>query len=181
MESTLLAAALLLARFAAPPIAGAVELTRPRLQRDLPPALRNQLTEALSDEAESYLNAEEDKKSRGQPYVDLQPQFEYLPNYGSHGHLVVSAKLGGAEYIPAKSGVGKGAATGRLKYLVFTYSLVKGKWVERDKPRWETQDLGVKAAKQMTTAAERAERRKAAAARAKAHASPTPPAPSTKP
>ena len=152
------------------PVVWAVDLAHPRQQRDLPPTLRNQLTETLSDEAQSFLNAEDQKKSRNEAYVDLQPQFEYLPNYGPGGRLVVSAKLGGAEYIAPKSGVGKGTATGKLKYLVFTYSLVKGKWIELNKPRWQTQDLGPKAAKKMTEAVERAEKYKAAQERAKERA-----------
>ncbi|HXR24927.1 MAG TPA: hypothetical protein VN742_06170 [Candidatus Binataceae bacterium] len=163
---TLLAAAAIALALSWPPAALAVDLSHPRQQRDLTPALRDQLTETISDEASPFLNAEDEKKSRNEPYVDLQPQFEYLPNYGPGGHLVVSAKLGGAEYVPPKSRVGKGTSTGKLKYLVFTYSLVKGKWVELNKPRWETQDLGPKAAKKMTAAAERAEKYKAAQAQA---------------
>jgi len=149
-----------------PVAASAVDLSHPRQQHDLTPALRDQLTDTLSDEASTFLNAEDEKKSRNEPYVDFQPQFQYLPNYGPGGRVVVSAKLGGAEYVPPKSGVGKGTATGKLKYLVFTYSLVKGKWVELNKPKWETQDLGPKAAKKMTAAAERAEKYKAAQAQA---------------
>ncbi len=148
------------------PAVWAVDLAHPRQQRDLTPALRTELTETLSDEAQSFLNAEDEKKSAHEAYVDLQPQFEYLPNYGPEGRLVVSAKLGGAEYLPPKSGVGKGTATGKIKYLVFTYSLVKGKWVELNKPRWESQALGPQAAKKMTEAAVRAEKYKAAQERA---------------
>jgi len=164
---TLFAAVAIALALSWPRAALAVDLSHPRQQRDLTPALRDQLTETISDEASNYLNAEDEKKSSNKPYVDFQPQFQYLPNYGPGGHLVVSAKLGGAEYVPPKGGgVGKGTATGKLKYLVFTYSLVKGKWVELNKPRWETQDLGAKAAKKMTAAAERAEKYKAAQAQA---------------
>ena len=149
--------------------APAADLSHPRQQRDLTPALRDQLTNTLSDEASNYLNTEDEKKSRNEAYVDLQPQFEYLPNYGPGHRLVVSAKLGGAEYIPPKGGgPGKGTATGKLKYLVFTYQLVNGKWVEMKKPKWETQDLGPRGAKKMTAAAERAEKYKAAQAEAEA-------------
>ncbi|MGD0074960.1 MAG: hypothetical protein ABSD31_11550 [Candidatus Binataceae bacterium] len=151
------------------PIARAVDLSHPRQQRDLTPAQRDQLTEKLSDEAANYLNAEDEKKAGNQTYVDFQPQFQYLPSYGAGGHLVVSAKIGGAEYVPPKGGgAGKGVATGRLKYLVFTYALAKGQWVELNPPRWETQDLGPKAAKKMTAAVERAEKQKAAQAQAEA-------------
>lgn len=177
---TLFATAAMALALSLPPVALAVDLSHPRQQRDLTPALRDQLTETISDEASPFLNAEDEKKSRNEPYVDFQPQFQYLPNYGPGGHLVVSAKLGGAEYVPPKAGVGKGTSTGKLKYLVFTYSLVKGKWVELNKPRWETQDLGPQAAKKMTAAAERAEKYKAAQAQAeerkrqKAHKTPGP-------
>ncbi len=78
--------------------------------------------------------------------------------------MVVSVKLGGAEYTPVKGATGKGKATGTLKYLVFTYALDNGKWVELNKPKWEHQDLGAEAAKKMTASAERAEKRKAAIA-----------------
>jgi len=187
---TLVAVAAVALAISWPRAASAADFAHPRQQRDLTPALREQLTETLSDEASNYLNAEDEKKARNEPYVDLQPQFEYLPNYGPGGHLVVSAKLGGAEYVPTKGDVGKGTATGKLKYLVFTYSLAKGKWVEVSKPRWETQNLGAKAAKKMTAAAERAEKYKAAQAQAeerrrqKAQKSPLPtpkPAPSPAP
>ena len=175
------AAAAMLALAILPPApVRAADLAHPRQQRDLTPALREQLTATLSDEASNYLNAEDEKKSRNEAYVDLQPQFEYLPNYGPGGRLVVSAKLGGAEYVPTKNGVGKGTATGKLKYLVFTYRLSEGKWVEVNKPRWESQNLGSKAAKKMTAAAEREEKYKAAQAQAeerrrqKAHKTPAP-------
>src|SRR5208337_879039 len=135
-----------------------------REPKDLPPKLASALTEQVSDEAGTYLDKEEEKHRNGEPYVDLQPKFEYLPNYGPGGRMVVSVKLGGAEYKPVKREAGKGKATGRLKYLVFTYALEKSKWVEGGKPKWETQDLGPEAAKKMTASAQRAEKRKAAIA-----------------
>jgi hypothetical protein len=135
-----------------------------RQPKDLPPKLASSLTEQVSDEAGPYLDKEEEKHRNGERYVDLQPKFEYLPNYGPDRSLMVSVKLGGAEYQPAKGETGKGKATGVLKYLVFSYALQSGKWVESAKPRWEKQDLGAAAAKKMTAAAERAEKRKAALA-----------------
>jgi len=135
-----------------------------RESKDLPPGLASKLTTQVSDEAEPYLAKEDEKKSDGQTYVDLQPKFQYLPTSGPDGQIVVSVKLGGAEYQPVKGDSGKGKATGRLKYLVFSYALNNGKWVETTKPRWETQDLGAAAAKQMTASAARAEKRKAAIA-----------------
>ena len=135
-----------------------------RESKDLPPGLASKLTSHVSDEAEPYLDKEDEKKSDGQTYVDLQSKFEYLPTSGPDGQMVVSVKLGGAEYQPVKGDTGKGKATGRLKYLVFSYALNKGKWVETAKPKWETQDLGKAAGKQMTASAARAEKRKAAIA-----------------
>jgi len=49
-----------------------------------------------------------------------------------------------------------------LKYLVFTYALENGKWVQVAKPKWESQDLGVAGAKQMRESLEKGEKRKAA-------------------
>ena len=76
----------------------------------------------------------------------------------------------GAEYTPVKNATGKGAATGKLKYLVFNYGLVRNKWVEREKPKWESQDLGLEAARKMTASAQRAEKYKEAQAKLKARA-----------
>jgi hypothetical protein len=133
-----------------------------RQPKDLPPGLANALTEKVSDEALPYLDKEDEKHKNGERYTDLQQKFEYLPNYGPGGKVVCSVKLGGAEYDPVKGeSSGKGKATGRLKYLVFTYALQNKQWVEMNKPKWESQDLGPEAARKMTASAERAEKRKA--------------------
>jgi hypothetical protein len=161
-----LAVAILLCSFTS--LAWAIDFRRPPQQRDLPAGLQDKLTDTLSGEANPYLSAEEEKKTSGKTYVDLQQKFQYLPNYGPNGQVVVSAKLGGAEYNPVKNQPGKGTSTGRLKYLVFTYSLSNGKWVELHKPKWETQELGAEAAKKMTASAQRAEKYKEGMARLKA-------------
>ena len=70
-----------------------------------------------------YFDEQDEKKAKGQVYIDLLQKFEYLPTYGPHNHLVVSCKLGGVEYNPVKPGTNKGLATGNLKYLVFAYAL----------------------------------------------------------
>jgi hypothetical protein len=155
-----LAAAFFLALAIGP--ARAADLRHPRQQRDIPPALQQSLSDHLSDEAGKYFDAEDEKKANHQVYVDLQQKFEYLPNWGPHNSLVVSAKMGGAEYDPSKPGSSKGAATGTLKYLVFTYALQNGKWVEITKPKWESQALGAAAGKQMTKNQIRGDQRKAA-------------------
>lgn len=147
--------------------AGAVDLRNPRAQRDLTPALQRSLTDKVSDEAGTYFDEQDRKKAAGKPYVDLQQKFEYLPNYGPHNQLVVSVKLGGVEYDPTKPGSSKGASTGTLKYLVFTYALERGSWVEMTKPKWEQQALGAKAGAQMTKNQARGDQRAAAIEKAR--------------
>ncbi len=154
------AAALFFSAFV--PHAHAMDLRHARAQKDLTPAVQQSLQDMLSDVAEPYFVAEGEKKAKNQKYADLQQKFEYLPNYGPHNQLVVSCKLGGAEYDPTKPGTSKGAPTGVLKYLVFTYALQKGKWVSIAKPKWEQQDLGPEGRKKMTAGMQRGEARKAA-------------------
>jgi hypothetical protein len=133
-----------------------------REQKDLSQAQIRTLEDHLSDETGPYFDEQDKKKADGQRYVDLQQKFEYLPTYGPRHQVTVSAKLGGVEYDPKKPGSSKGAATGTLKYLVFTYALQNGKWVEIAKPKWETQALGAAAGKQMTSNIARGDQRKQA-------------------
>ena len=175
MRKLILSAAAIMAAalFALAPVrtAGAVDFHNPRAQRDLTPALQKSLTDKVSDEAGPYFDEQDQRRAAKKTYVDLQQKFEYLPNYGPHNQLVVSVKLGGVEYDPTKSGSSKGASTGTLKYLVFTYALSGGKWVEMNKPKWEQQALGAKAAEQMTKNQARGDQRKAAIEKAnQAHA-----------
>ena len=133
-----------------------------RAQKDLTPALQQSLQDKLSDVSGPYFDEQDEKKAKGQVYIDLLQKFEYLPTYGPHNHLVVSCKLGGVEYNPVKPGTNKGLATGNLKYLVFTYALENGKWVSVSKPKWETQNLGAAGTKQMRENLAHGEQRKAA-------------------
>jgi len=171
MRNSIVSAAAVLAAalftLAAPRPARAVDFRNPRAQRDLTPALQSTLTDKVSDEAGHYFDEQDRKRAAGKPYVDLQQKFEYLPNYGPHNQLVVSVKLGGVEYDPTKPGSSKGASTGTLRYLVFTYALEKGKWVEMNKPKWEMQALGAKAGEQMTKNQARGDQRKAATEKAR--------------
>ena len=136
-------------------------LPHTRAQRDLPPALQQSLEDKVSDEAGPYLDKEDEKKAQGKIYTDLQQKFEYLPNYNSRP-LVVSVKLGGAEYDPTKKTTVHGAPTGNLRYLVFTYARENNKWVEIAKPKWESQNLGAAGRAEMTNNMQRAEKREAA-------------------
>ena len=139
-----------------------MDLQHARAQKDLTPALQQSLQDKLSDVAEPYFDEQDDKKAKGQVYIDLMQKFEYLPTYGPHNHLVVSCKLGGVEYNPTQKGTAKGLATGKLKYLVFTYALDCGQWVSVAKPKWESQDLGVAGTRQMNKNLARGEQRQAA-------------------
>jgi hypothetical protein len=141
----------------------AMDLRHARAQKDLTPTLQQSLEDKLSDVAEPYFSEQDANKAKGQKYLDLQQKFEYLPTYGPHNQLTVSCKLGGVEYdLSKKGGTAKGLATGVLKYLVLTYALQGGKWVQVAKPKWESQDLGVAGAKQMREGLARGEKRKAA-------------------
>lgn len=132
------------------------------------------LNDKLSTEFGYYLGAEEEKHADGKPYIDLGQRFEYMPSRGRGGAIVVHAKCGGAEYVPNHGEMAKGIATGRIKYLLFTYALSHGKWTEIGKPRWQTQSLGPKAARRMTEAAARDEAAEAAARERELRATPAP-------
>ncbi|HXW83756.1 MAG TPA: hypothetical protein VEJ86_05090, partial [Candidatus Binataceae bacterium] len=63
--------------------------------QDLTPTLQKSLTDVVSDEAGTYLDQQDENRSQGKNYVDLQPKFEYLPTRGPGGSLSCSVKLGG--------------------------------------------------------------------------------------
>ena len=132
------------------------------------------LNDKLSTEFGYFLGAEEEKHADGKPYIDLGQRFEYMPSRGRGGGIIVQAKCAGAEYVPNKGEMTKGIATGRIKYLFFTYALRGGEWTEIAKPRWQTQSLGHKAAERMTEAAERDEAAEAAARERELRATPAP-------
>ena len=126
-------------------------MRRVRQPKDIPDGLRKTLDDKVSEDAGPYLDQEDRNKMDGKSYTDFVPKFEYLPNYGPDGSLsTVSVKLGGAEYDPKSKATTKGAATGKLKYLVFSYTRQGGRWIELSKPKWESQDLGKDAGKAMT-------------------------------
>jgi hypothetical protein len=141
----------------------AFAIPRPARAQSLSRAQLKSLNDKLSNEFAYYLGAEEEKHADGKPYVDLGQRFEYMPSRGNGGGVIVHAKCGGAEYVPDKGEMTKGIATGRIRYLEFTYALRNGGWTEIAKPRWQTQSLGRKAAERMTEAARRDEAAEAAA------------------
>jgi hypothetical protein len=150
-----------------PRAASAQALTQAQLQA---------LNDKLSTEFGYYLGAEEERHADGKSYIDLGQRFEYMPSRGRGGAIIVHAKCGGAEYVPNKGEMTKGVATGKIKYLLFTYTLSHGAWTEIGKPRWQTQSLGPEAAQRMTDAATRDEAAEAAARERELRASPPAPA-----
>lgn len=159
---------------AAPMRAAAFGTPRAVAAQTLTPAQYKALNDKLSDELAFYLGAEDEKHSDGKPYVDFDSRFEYMPSRGAGGEYVIHAKVGGAEYVPDKGEITKGIATGKIKYLLFTYALRHGQWVEIAKPQWHAQALGRKAARRMTEAAERDEAAKHEWRRTHPAASPAP-------
>jgi hypothetical protein len=120
----------------------------PSQTNPIPAAMRQQLSQTVSDESDNYLNEESEKKSSGQPYVDLEhATFTYLPTQKG-GKWNVQAKLAADEYQPSKSGTGKGRKTGKKKELVFDYRLDGNKWTEVEPPKWQdVADTGTATAK----------------------------------
>src|SRR5580704_6361757 len=135
--------------------AHAMDLQHARAQKDLSPALQQSLQDKLSDVSGPYFDEQDEKKAKGQIYIDFMQKFEYLPTYGPHNHLVVSCKLGGVEYDPSKKGTAKGLATGKLRYLVFTYALDGGQRKAAMEKSAETHAAAAAAAEAAQKAADR--------------------------
>lgn len=118
----------------------------PAKANPIPAAQRQQLSDTIASESDTYLSEESEKKSSAQTYVDLEhAKFMYLPTMKA-GKWTVEAKLQAAEYTGPKSGVGKGKPTGKQKVLVFTYRLDGSKWTEVEQPKWQDVDTGAPAA-----------------------------------
>jgi hypothetical protein len=117
----------------------------PAKANPIPAAQRQQLSDTIASESDSYLSDESEKKSSGQVYVDLEhAKFMYLPTM-KEGKWIVQAKLQAPEYTGPKSGVGKGKPTGKQKVLVFNYRLDGSKWTEVEPPKWQDVDTGAPA------------------------------------
>jgi hypothetical protein len=152
---------LIVASLLAPPGARAIEVKKslynnsgpagpsasgPAKSNPIPSAQRQQLSDTIASESDSYLSEESEKKSSGQVYVDLEhAKFMYLPTMKA-GKWTVEAKLQAPEYNGPKGGVGKGKPTGKQKVLIFTYRLDGSKWTEVEKPKWQDVDTGAPAA-----------------------------------
>jgi len=154
--TTLVVVAVMVAALLAPKGAGAFEVKKslsantgpsgnsgptapgPAKENPIPTAQRQQLSDTIASESDSFLNEESEKKSSGKgTYVDLEhAKFMYLPTMKA-GKWTVIAKLQSAEYTPSKSGEGKGKPTGKQRVLIFNYRLDGSKWTEVEAPKWE--------------------------------------------
>src|SRR5260370_36048530 len=114
----------------------------PAKENPIPAAQRQQLSDTIASESDSFLNEESEKKSSGKgTYVDLEhAKFMYIPTMKA-GKWTVLAKLQAAEYMASKSG-GKGKATRKQKVLVFSYRLDARKWPAVEPPNWQNTDRG---------------------------------------
>jgi hypothetical protein len=110
----------------------------PAKENPIPTAQRQQLSDTIASESDSFLNEESEKKSSGKgTYVDLEhAKFMYVPTMKA-GKWTVLAKLQASEYTPSKSGEGKGKPTGKQRVLIFNYRLDGSKWSEVEPPKWE--------------------------------------------
>jgi hypothetical protein len=111
----------------------------PAPKNPLSQAQQKALFDAVANDSDQFLAQESEKKSSGQPYVDLEKAaFSYMPK----GSDAVEAKLTGSEYKPRKSDPTKGTPTGKKKSLVFDYKFEGTKFTSSEPPKWEDADTG---------------------------------------
>jgi hypothetical protein len=117
--------------------------TKPEPTRDVAARLRATVAQELGP----FARDEQAKKRRGEPYVDLDSRFEYAPTFGPSGEVAVSVQVGGKVLTPMPTGAesSRSADSEQSRYLVFTYALIGGRWVELAKPRWEVRERGWRA------------------------------------
>jgi hypothetical protein len=111
----------------------------PAPKNPLSQAQQKALFDAVASDSDQFLAQESEKKSSGEPYVDLEKAaFSYMPKGGG----AVEAKLTGSEYKPKKSDPTKGTPTGKKKALVFDYKVEGTKFTSSEPPKWEDVDTG---------------------------------------
>lgn len=109
----------------------------PSMHNPLSSAQQKALQDVIASDSDPFLDQESEKKSSGQPYVDLEhAAFSYIPT-NKGGGLSVVAKLTAPEYKLAKNGTGKGRATGNKKALVFNYKVDGTKFIASEPAKWE--------------------------------------------
>ena len=116
---------------------GAPRAAGPSMHNPLTTGQQKALQDAVATDSDPFLDEESDKKTSGEPYIDLEhAAFSYIPT-SKGGGLTIVAKLTGTEYKLAKGGSGRGKATGNKKALVFNYKLDGAKFVASEPAKWE--------------------------------------------
>ncbi|HVA82208.1 MAG TPA: hypothetical protein VNF29_14875 [Candidatus Binataceae bacterium] len=109
----------------------------PSMHNPLTPAQQKVLQDAVATDSDPFIDQESDKKTSGEPYVDLEhAAFSYIPS-NKGGGVTVVAKLTAGEYKLAKGGSGRGRSTGKKKSLIFNYKLDGSKFVASEPAKWE--------------------------------------------
>jgi len=119
----------------------------PAPKNPLSAAQQKALQEAVANDSDQFLAEESEKKSSGQPYVDLErAAYSYMPTTKGGG-LSVEAKLTGNELKPRKSDPSKSSPTGKKKALVFDYKVDGSKFTATDPPKWQDVETAAAAKK----------------------------------
>ena len=119
----------------------------PAPKNPLSTAQQKALQEQVANDSDQFLAEESEKKSSGQPYVDLEhAAYSYLPS-NKDGGLSIAAKLTAPELKARKSDPSKSSPTGKKKALVFNYKVDGSKFTSTEPPKWEDVETGEKAAK----------------------------------
>jgi hypothetical protein len=90
-------------------------------------AQQQALQDAVANDSDPYVGQESEKKSSGEPYVDLEHAKPHI--FPSGGNVTVK--------LQADSYKAKGKKTGDQKSLVFKYKAAGGKYVLDGDPKWE--------------------------------------------
>ena len=151
--SRFLGISLLLAAFLVPASAHAIEVKKkldmggggggggggpamqgPAPKNPLSTAQQKALFDTVANDSDQFLAQESEKKSSGEPYVDLEKaQFSYMPKGGG----AVEATLTGPEMKAKKSDPTKSSPTGNKKQLVFEYKVDGSKFTSTKPPEWK--------------------------------------------
>jgi hypothetical protein len=113
---------------------GGPAMQGPAPKNPLSNAQQKALFDTVANDSDQFLAQESEKKSSGEPYVDLEKaQFSYMPKGGGN----VEATLTGPEMKAKKSDPSKSSPTGNKKQLVFEYKADGSKFTSTKPPEWK--------------------------------------------
>jgi hypothetical protein len=123
---------------------GGQTMQGPAPKNPLSAAQQKALQQQVADDSDQFVAEESEKKSSGQPYVDLErAAYSYLPS-NKGGGMTIEAKLTAPELKARKSDPTKSSPTGKKKSLVFNYKVDGAKFTSTEPPKWEDVDTGDK-------------------------------------